>query len=91
MRSYEKSELAGGKNYRFKVRAYTELGESAWSLEQAILTSIPPDAPVDVMVDETASTSTVFKIDWKKGQNDGDDPVIDYIVYKRLYGTAAWT
>lgn len=40
-----------------------------------------PDAPVNLVNDESYTTDTVIRFTWNDGASDGGSPVLDYTVY----------
>jgi len=90
VKSFSKTGLTTDVKYKFKVRSMNQAGWSTYSEETVIKTAKAPDAPVNLMIDQTISTSKVLRLTWQKGVDDGAAAVKNYIVYFDDGSTNDW-
>lgn len=90
VKAFSMSGLTTDSEYQFKVRAWNLAGWSSYSKIIVIKTAKAPDAPTDLSIDQTTSTSQILQLSWTKGVDDGAAPVKNYIVYFDDESTGDW-
>ena len=79
----EPFNLAVGDSVYAKVIAFNTIGQSPESAEgngATVFVVVEPDAPVNLLRDNGATTISAVGLTWSDGVYDGGDSVIDYRV-----------
>ncbi|XP_078483134.1 twitchin-like [Ciona intestinalis] len=87
-----RANVPGGKTYRFRVRAVSEVGDGTPNESQPVIVKDPYDPPASVTgnVDMVTATNDSISIQWNKVTSDGGSPLLGYYVEKRKKGTSSW-
>ncbi|XP_076817561.1 myosin-binding protein C, slow-type-like [Clavelina lepadiformis] len=87
-----RANVPSGKTYRFRVRAVSEIGESASKESEPVLIKDPFEVPSAVQgeVEMETATNDSITISWPDVKTDGGSPVMGYYIEKRKKGTSSW-
>jgi hypothetical protein len=75
--------LTSGSSIFAKVLAYNSIGDGALSIAgngAVISTILVPDAPINLLRDAVATTTSQVGLTWEAGSYNGGSTVIDYRV-----------
>eukprot|EP00439_Symbiodinium_sp_Y106_P051756 s3186_g6.t3 len=86
-RTFTKSGLIAGYNYRFKVEVVSEVGTSASSPVATYVSAAVPDAPT---VSVASSTNSDIDLTWVAGASDGGSAITRWHVFTSKDG-ATWS